>query len=456
MLFNQYLFLVFFALVASANLALRPLALAQKLALIAASFVFFLSWGGADVFLFVAMLGANYPLAHAIAAATGGARRALLAAALAGNVAVLLYFKYSNFLAAHVLGLALPEAAIWAPLGLSFYTFHLLSYQIDVYQRKCAPGAFIDYVAYLSFFPHLIAGPIVRCSQLMPQFAAPLSRARFDWPGGLLAFSVGFFLKCSADLIGAATDPDWTQQGMLMLSAGDAWATAFLFSCRIFADFAGYSYMAIGMARMLGYALPDNFNAPYLAASFREFWQRWHITLSRFLRDYLYILALGGNRRGRTRAQVNTMVTMLLGGLWHGANWTFLAWGGVHGLALVLERWLGFDRPALKPWLARAAWFAAVQITVVLAWVLFRAPDLESAAVMLRKMTLVTELHLIDTLHLHALALSLPVVGYHLARLAGERGVRTHPAFAGTLSVSLIVCGFALLTRPTTFLYFEF
>jgi alginate O-acetyltransferase complex protein AlgI len=456
MLFNQYLFLCFFTLVAAANYALQRFPRAQKAALITASFAFFLSWGGADVVLFATMLAANYPLARAIDAAGGRTRAALAAAAVAGNLGVLLYFKYANFFVAEVLGARLPAPALWAPLGLSFYTFHLLSYHIDVHQRKCVPGAFVDFVGYLSFFPHLIAGPIVRCRQLMPQFAAPLAPARFDWAGGVLFFSLGFFLKCSADLIGAATDDDWTVPGVLLLSSGDAWASAFLFSCRIFGDFAGYSYMALGMARLLGYELPANFNAPYLAASFREFWQRWHITLSRFLRDYLYILALGGNRRGRLRAHLNTLVTMLLGGLWHGANWTFIAWGGVHGLALVLERWLGFDGSLPRARLARAAWFAVVQLTVVLAWVLFRAPDLETAAVILRKMMLITEFGGIDTRHLHALALSLPVVGYHLARFAGERGARLHPAAAGALSASLVAVGLALLTRPTTFLYFEF
>jgi D-alanyl-lipoteichoic acid acyltransferase DltB (MBOAT superfamily) len=454
-LFNQYLFLGFFALVAAANFALHRFPGPQKALLIAASLVFFASWGGADVLLFAAMLAANYPLARRIAAAAGSARAWLLGLAVAGNLAVLLYFKYRGFLAAEVLGSALP-ASLWAPLGLSFYTFHLLSYQVDVHQRKCAPGRFLDYVGYLSFFPHLIAGPIVRCGQLMPQFAAPLTRARFDWPGGALLFATGFFLKCSADLIGVVTDADWTPQGALALSAGSAWASAALFSCRIFGDFAGYSYMAMGMARMLGYELPANFNAPYLAGSFREFWTRWHITLSRFLRDYLYILALGGNRRGRLRAQVNTLVTMLLGGLWHGANWTFLVWGGLHGLALLVERWLGFDRPERRRWPARAAWLVTVQLAVIVAWVPFRAPDLATALVLLHKMLFLTDAGGIDALHLHALALSLPVVGYHLARLAGERGVRPRPAAAGALCAGLVMAGMVLLTRPTTFLYFEF
>ncbi|HZM35329.1 MAG TPA: MBOAT family O-acyltransferase [Burkholderiales bacterium] len=456
MLFNQYLFIAFFAAVAAGNFALRRFPLAQKLLLIAASFVFFLSWGGADVLLFAAMLAANYPIACAIHAAAGRRRATLAAVAVAGNLAVLAYFKYSNFFIGAVVGALLPPAAVWAPLGLSFYVFHLLSYHVDVHRRLCAPGAFIDYVAYLSFFPHLIAGPIVRCAQLMPQFAAPPSAGRFDWAAGVQLFAIGFFLKCAADLIGAATDADWTSQGVVRLSSADAWATAVLFSCRIFGDFAGYSYMALGMARMLGYALPVNFNAPYLAASFREFWQRWHITLSRFLRDYLYVLALGGNRSGWLRTQLNTLLTMLLGGLWHGANWTFVAWGGLHGLALVVERWLGFDRPAARSWILRAAWFVVVQLTVVLAWVLFRSPDLQTASVMLHKMVLFADWRPLDALHRDALVLVLPVAGYHLARLAGERGLRLHPNAAGALSACLLAFGLVLLTRPTTFLYFEF
>jgi len=456
MLFTQYAFFVFFATVVVLNFALHRFGTAQKTLLIAASLAFFLSWGGANVALFAVMLAGNYPVARAIHRSSGRPRDLLLAGAIALDIAVLLHFKYSTFFLVEVLGLQLPAAAAWAPLGLSFYTFHLISYHVDIHQRTCAPGRFIDYAGYISFFPHLIAGPIVRCRQLMPQFEERLAAPRFNWAGGTLAFSIGFFLKCSADLIATAIDPDWTYAGAPGLSSGDAWAVAFLFSCQIFGDFAGYSYMAIGLARFLGYELPVNFNAPYLAASFREFWQRWHITLSRFLRDYLYILALGGNRAGNFRTQLNTMITMLLGGLWHGANWTFVLWGGIHGAVLVVERWLGFDTPAGKALIARAAWYGVVQAVVIVAWVFFRAPDLATASVILAKMFLVTDRNSIDTAHLNALALAVPVIGYHLARLAGERIRLDHPVGAGALSAALLFASLILMNRPAKFIYFEF
>jgi alginate O-acetyltransferase complex protein AlgI len=456
MLYTHYAFFLFFPVVVALNYALRRIAAAQKSVLIAASLLFFLSWGGADVALFVVMLVLNFPLARALYAADGRRRDRLLTFSVALNIGVLLYFKYYNFLLIQSLGIPLPRAATWAPLALSFYTFHILSFHVDLHQRKCAPGRFIDYAGYISFFPHLIAGPIVRCLQLMPQFEEKLAPARFDWTGGLLAFSIGFFLKCSADLIAITIDPDWQPAGVLGLASGDAWVTAFLFSCQIFGDFAGYSYMAIGLARLLGYELPVNFNAPYLAASFREFWQRWHITLSRFLRDYLYILALGGNRLGRTRAHLNTMTTMLIGGLWHGANWTFVVWGGIHGAALVLERLLGFDDRARRAFLARAAWYVLVQIVIILAWVLFRAPDFATASVVIQRMLDITNEFRIDAAHLNALALSVPVIGYHLARFVGERARLESPATAGAVSGMLLVGGLVLLNRPVKFIYFEF
>jgi D-alanyl-lipoteichoic acid acyltransferase DltB (MBOAT superfamily) len=327
---------------------------------------------------------------------------------------------------------------------------------VDIYERQCEPGRGIDYIGYISFFPHLIAGPIVRCRQLMPQFSEPLTPPRFDWTGGLQAFSIGLFLKCAADLIAMAIEPDWTSAGAARLLPGEAWASAFLFSCQIFGDFAGYSYMAIGMARFLGYELPVNFNAPYLAASFKEFWQRWHITLSRFLRDYLYIRALGGNRFGEPRARLNIMVTMLLGGLWHGANWTFVAWGALHGTALVSERVLGFQDPSGRSWVSRLTWYAVVQLVVLVSWILFRAPDFSVAFTFFHRMADIGSTGFIGPTHLHGLALAVPIVGYHLVRLAGAHSRLDHPALAGALSAVLLCASFVLMNRPASFIYFEF
>jgi D-alanyl-lipoteichoic acid acyltransferase DltB (MBOAT superfamily) len=455
MLFTQYLFLLFLAAVVACNYALHRFPLVQKAALIAASLAFFLSWGGADVVLFLLMLAVNYPVARRMHASAGRWPKRLLVGSIVLNLGTLLYFKYAGFFL-DLAGIALPPAAAWAPLGLSFYTFHLISYHVDIYERQCEPGRGIDYIGYISFFPHLIAGPIVRCRQLMPQFAEPLTPPRFDWTGGLQAFSIGLFLKCAADLIAMAIEPDWTSAGAARLLPGEAWASAFLFSCQIFGDFAGYSYMAIGMARFLGYELPVNFNAPYLAASFKEFWQRWHITLSRFLRDYLYIRALGGNRFGEPRARLNIMVTMLLGGLWHGANWTFVAWGALHGTALVSERVLGFQDPSGRSWVSRLTWYAVVQLVVLVSWILFRAPDFSVAFTFFHRMADIGSTGFIGPTHLHGLALAVPIVGYHLVRLAGAHSRLDHPALAGALSAVLLCASFVLMNRPASFIYFEF
>jgi D-alanyl-lipoteichoic acid acyltransferase DltB (MBOAT superfamily) len=308
-------------------------------------------------------------------------RRAILTASLLVNLGLLGYFKYAGFLVLAVndlagAGFAVPQ--ILLPGGISFYTFQSMSYTIDVYRGRIeAERSFLRVACYIAFFPQLVAGPIVRAGDFLYQFRR---RRRFHlrvFTEGAYLILRGLFLKMVvADNLGQIVDKYWEQaatepQGALAL------AMLVFFACQLFCDFAGYVDIARGAAYQLGFRLPLNFNMPHLATSFSEFWRRWHITLSQWMRDYLYI-PLGGNRKGRVRAYVNLILVMLISGLWHGANWTFLLWGGVLGLALAVERMLGIGRRRQAAVLT-VGWFAVVQLTWVLSMGLFRSSSLDQA-----------------------------------------------------------------------------
>jgi D-alanyl-lipoteichoic acid acyltransferase DltB (MBOAT superfamily) len=333
----------------------------------------------------------------------------------------------------------------------------MISYAVDVYQKKYAVTDLLHYATYISFFPHLIAGPIVRGNQLVPQLMATWTAKRIAWSAGMYEFAVGFVFKVLGDQISIVIDPYFTADGSVQISWLGHWIVAFLFSCHIFADFAGYSLMAIGAGRLLGYELPQNFDAPYLAGTFRGFWRRWHITLSSFLRDYLYVMALGGNRRGRLLSVVNLGLTMLLGGLWHGAAWTFVAWGGIHGGALMVERSLHIDDRIRRPMLARATWFLVVQAAVIIAWVFFRAPSLPFATTFVLRMFQPFAGPSPEPMLLGALLLTLPVIVHHASHIDGpwQLALRQRPV-QGALAGVFLVVGLAWLGKPAAFIYFTF
>ena len=255
----------------------------------------------------------------------------------------------------HALGVDFHPATpnIILPIGISFYTFETICYTIDVYLGRCKPFAsFLDYALFVTFFPHLVAGPIVRAHEIVPQFerAAPRD-AHTRSASGLFLMRLGLFEKIVlADIAPGAGRRTTCSARTQPLGALDAWVGILAFSGQIFCDFAGYSTCAIGAALCFGFSLPDNFRFPYAAIGFSDFWRRWHISLSRWLRDYLYI-PLGGNRNGEVRTHVNLMLTMLIGGLWHGASWTFVIWGGLHGFYLVVERLLARGSCRAWPWL---------------------------------------------------------------------------------------------------------
>jgi alginate O-acetyltransferase complex protein AlgI len=305
--------------------------------------------------------------------------RAALIAGVSLNLGTLGYFKYFNFGAESIRALlsALGAAGFtpWEvilPIGISFYTFQATSYLIDVYRQDTAPADnFLDLAAYIALFPQLIAGPILRYRDLAPQFKQRVHTFE-KWSAGALRFMLGFSKKVLvADTVAALANAVFALPRPTLV---DSWLGALAYTVQIYFDFSGYSDMAIGLGLMMGFRFPENFNRPYLSKSITEFWRRWHISLSSWLRDYLYI-PLGGNRRGTGRTYVNLLTVMILGGLWHGAAWTFAAWGAWHGLLLVGERLAGRGRRTLPPVLG----VLRTMLLIVIGWVVFRAPDFAGA-----------------------------------------------------------------------------
>ncbi len=321
-----------------------------------------------------------------------------LAIGIAVNLGVLAYFKYTNFFVDNVnvlFGTNFVLQKIILPIGISFFTFQKIAYLVDAYRGEAEEYDFLDFSLFVMYFPQLIAGPITHHKEIIPQFrqASILRLSLVDLAAGLTLFAIGLFKKVViADQVVLWSDTVFAAAaGGAPLSFLESWGGALAFTFQIYFDFSGYTDMALGLALMIGIRLPLNFNSPYKATSIIDFWRRWHMTLSRFLRDYVYI-ALGGNRRGPLRRYINLMATMLIGGLWHGAAWTFVVWGGLHGIYLVINHgWhalrdrFGLTRPS-STWsrgVARLLTFVAV----VLAWVFFRAESFQAARVVLDGMT---------------------------------------------------------------------
>lgn len=348
--------------------------------LLLASLAFYGWWDWRALFLLGASIGANFALGLWLARPRPP--RGLLAAGVAANLALLGWFKYAAFFASNWQALTGIESAVpqWAlPLGISFFTFQQIAYLVDVARGEPAERDPVRYALFVTFFPQLIAGPIVHFRQMMPAFDAQPRRAdaSLDLAVGLSIFLLGLAKKVLvADSLAPHVAPVFdAPPGVPPPDALAAWTALLAYTFQIYFDFSGYSDMAIGIARMFGIPLPVNFFSPYKAHSIAEFWRRWHMTLSAFLRDYLYI-PLGGNRRGPVRTAANLFLTMAIGGLWHGANWTFVAWGCWHGALLVLHRALSAVVPGRLP---AAIGVALTFLAVMLGWVWFRAPSMEAA-----------------------------------------------------------------------------
>jgi len=486
-LFNSYVFMFAFLPVALAGFyALGHFGSrhAAALWLILASLFFYGWWNPRYLLLITLSVAFNFVLGTLIATANGQgrARRSfrLLSAGVAANLLVLGYFKYAGFLVANAdaalrLHWARPEIAL--PLAISFFTFTQIAYLVDAYHGVTKEYNALYYSLFVSFFPHLIAGPIVLYRSLMPQFARP-ETYRFqpgNFAGGLTLFVWGLAKKVIvADGLSPAANVVFGQVALGNQPAtGVAWYGALAYSLQLLFDFSGYSDMAIGLGRMFNVRFPLNFNSPYQAADITDFWKRWHISLSTFLRDHLYI-PLGGNRLGPFRRYLNLFLTMLLGGLWHGAGWTFVLWGSLHGIYLMINHaWLRLIRP--HDW-ARSTAAALLGrlvtlLAVVAAWVVFRAPRLHDAGVLLLSMagrggnaTVEIKAEEMGLLLLAALiALLAPNTQDLLRQALPARGAEENrealwplTPFTAILSAALFTFALLHLSRISEFIYFQY
>ncbi|MDH4134260.1 MAG: MBOAT family protein [Gammaproteobacteria bacterium] len=403
MLFNSFEFIFFFlpiTLVVYFFLGRRHLHQMAMAWLVAASLFFYGWWNPAYLGLLIGSILFNFAFGAALARHAGRRRgRALLVIGIAANLGVLGYFKYANFFLENVnllTGAHWQFAAVILPLGISFITFQKIAYLVDAWQGKTREYDFLHFCLFVTFFPQLIAGPIVHHRDVMPQFAQRSLHVfhHENIAVGLSIFIIGLFKKVViADHLAQFATPIFTAAaGGTTLTFFEAWTGALAYTFQLYFDFSGYSDMAIGLARLFGVKLPLNFHSPYKAESIIDFWRRWHMTLSRFLRDYLYI-PLGGNRKGESRRYLNLFLTMLLGGLWHGAAWTFVIWGALHGFYLLVNHaWrlllekTGFDTLSTRLAYRVAAWLLTF-VAVVVGWVYFRASDAQTALAMVRSMS---------------------------------------------------------------------
>ncbi len=471
MVFNSLTFLVFFALV----LFLHNLPFSwktKKTNLLIASYLFYAAWNPPFIILlWVSTVVDWYAAQKLVHAQKQSARRLWMLLSVVVNLGMLVYFKYGTFMlenfqllmASIGVNYTAPEWNIILPVGISFYTFATLSYTLDIYLKRAQPAKnFLDYALFVTFFPHLVAGPIMRPTELVPQFVeerkANASMIRF----GLALMTLGLFQKVVlADMfLGPAAEKVY--DGMAAPGMLDAWMGTLAFSGQIFCDFAGYSTTAIGAALCLGFAMPDNFRFPYAAIGFSDFWRRWHITLSTWLRDYLYI-PLGGNRHGPARTYMALMLTMLIGGLWHGASWTFVVWGGLHGLYLSVERLLRgrFSNYTPGPWALFG--FALLTYTLInITWVFFRADGFGKAWTVLSGMfggNAGAE-PILSTYYLLTVALTVGGIVFTHWRMRAqtlEMAVAKVPTLV--LSVALAIMAFAIIIAQgdgSAFIYFQF
>lgn len=463
MLFNSPEFLAFFVLVMA--LYAGPLARvgwpARKLYLTVVSYLFYMSWSPPFGLLLLSSTVIDFGVALLMErAATMARKRLLLLVSLSFNLGMLGFFKYGGFVADNVYRwngwVDPPLLDLVLPVGISFYTFESLSYTVDVYRGERACRSFLDFALFLSFFPHLVAGPIVRPRDFLPQLE---QQPAVDWARielALARIAQGFAKKVVlADTLGLYVDP--VLHLPLTYGSPNILLAIYAYTFQIYFDFSGYSDIALGLAQLFGLRLPENFDRPYLAENPRAFWQRWHISLSTWLRDYLYV-SLGGNRRGTARTYVNLFLTMLLGGLWHGAAWNFIVWGAFHGVLLVTHRlWVAVRGERAvgggRRWLHRVGTFHLV----ALGWMFFRAHTLDTVWFMLQRLG-TWNWEPSKNATMAAIIVGVGVV-LHVLPPAGrvrDRFTSLPPWVQGVVYGVGLVFGFLLSPASERFIYFQF
>lgn len=459
MLFHTPQFFLFFVVVVALFYGLpRPF---RKYMLLAASYFFYMCWNAKFILLIVALTAIDYTAAMWIRrAVTPARRRAALIASLAANLGFLGFFKYYNFLASNLALLMAKPPGEWAlaiilPMGISFHTFQSMSYVIDVYRGEQEPITnAIDYALYIAFFPQLVAGPIVRAHNFFNDLYHWRAPDAGEQLRGVWLVVFGLVKKLVvADQFARLADAYFAHPAAYP-GYFAAWSGVVAFSIQIFFDFSGYTDMAIGLAQLLGFRFPENFRRPYLASSITDFWRRWHISLSSWLRDYLYI-PLGGNRHGRFQTYRNLMLTMLLGGLWHGASWNFVVWGGYHGGLLAAERALGVEPKRSWNPLRVAFTFALASI----GWVFFRARTFPASLEILGRLFRGPAGHLMWPHWQLWIALASLILAVAEERFEWFEHLPETPAwvYSGAIAVCLLCLELIGFTdRPVPFVYFQF
>jgi alginate O-acetyltransferase complex protein AlgI len=463
MIFSEPRFLYFFALVFVVSFSLRSNRW-RKAWLLVCSYAFYANWDWRFLSLLLISTGVDFVVGARLGRVSEPrTRKLLLTASLTANLGILAVFKYMDFFiesaARFSAWLGLPVSVstlgLVLPMGISFYTFQTLSYTIDVYRNQMRPvRSLLDFALFVSFFPQLVAGPIVRAREFLPQLARAPKLTEIEFRRFLVLFLIGFVKKaCIADRVAQVADPVFANPSAF--GASSQWLASVLYSTQIYCDFSGYTDMAIAATGLLGYRLTLNFDFPYLARSIRDFWRRWHISLSTWFRDYLYI-PMGGSRAGSGRTGLNLVIVFLLCGLWHGASWNFILWGAFHGTFLALERRVPADRlPPAIGWLYTL-------LVVNTAFVIFRAQDLGTAAQLLSGMFGVTGSTVSSA---HALAsgwwllLAGLLVIHAIQRHRGlfERIQRVPSwGFAAGYGTAVALALPWVVTRYTPFIYFQF
>lgn len=470
MLFDTFSYWIFFTVVLLILSASRPTP--GKWLLVIASYIFYAVWDVRFVFLLGASTLANWAFGLWIDRGEGAQRKRALIVAIAFNLTTLAIFKYFNFFVDTLTTLLHldPQGLtlrIVLPVGISFFTFEGIAYATDVYRRDLAARrSALDFALFISFFPHLIAGPIIRPVNFFPQVGKVLALDNEDARWGLREILKGLFKKIALSNFYAPIADAYFHAGQWNNASIPAWIGVLAFSMQIYFDFSGYTDIARGCARLLGYRFPSNFERPYLAENIADFWRRWHISLSSWLRDYLYI-PLGGSRHGELRTSVNLLIVMGLGGLWHGASWNFAVWGLYHGLLLVAHRyWRKFitasgwanvvDRPLLRPF-----WVALTFLLVALGWIPFRAPDFATTWHTLHALFNAPDMELVRA---HPAILAIPLLALAFCGIDARRRLQDwlveRAGYPATVAVGFIAVLmlelFGQVDAKIPFVYFQF